>query len=361
MQVIQAAAVGILIALIFAVLILAKNLIIPMVLAVFIWYLINILRDGIGKIRFGNLRIPQPLAFTLALVTTLGVGVILINLIALSVNEVVRAAPSYQRNIDNLLFDIGEWLRLETAPQLSQLWGDFQLTRIVQTLAGTAASFLGSTGLILIYILFLFLEQKFFRPKMERLFESPKQQKAVRTILNQIYADTRTYLGIKTLTSISTGVISYIIMRSIGLDFALFWGLLIFLLNYIPTVGSIVATVFPSMLALVQFPTLGPFFGVLFGVGAVQVMVGNIIEPRLMGNTLNLSPLVILLSLGLWGSIWGIPGAILCVPFTVLLTIIFSRFPSTRFVAVLLSREGTVKTQPEEEELREAQEKLEQT
>lgn len=348
MQVIQAAAVGVLVALVFAVLILAKNLIIPMVLALFIWYLINILAEGISTIKFGKLRMPQPVAFAAALVVTLAVFGLLTNLISQSVNEVVRAAPSYQANIDNLLIQVGEWLGMETAPQLSQLWGDFRLTNLVQLLAGAAASFLGSSGLILIYILFLFLEQKFFRPKIEALFPNAKQKRDVHIIINQIYRDTRTYIGIKTLTSISTGFISYLIMKFVGLDFALFWGLLIFLLNYIPTVGSIIATFFPSILALVQFPTIGPFLIILISVTCVQVLVGNIIEPRLLGNTLNLSPLVILLSLALWGTIWGIPGAILCVPITVLVTIIFSRFESTRFVAIMLSREGQVRAQLED-------------
>jgi predicted PurR-regulated permease PerM len=348
MQVIQAAAVGVMVALVFAVLILAKNLIIPMVLALFIWYLINILTEGISSIKFGKLRMPQPLAFAAALIVTLGVFGLLTNLISLSVNEVVRAAPSYQANIDNLLIQIGEWLGLETAPQLSQLWGDYRLTNLVQLLAGTAASFLGSSGLILIYILFLFLEQKFFRPKIEKLFPNEKQKRDVQIIINQIYRDTRTYIGIKTLTSISTGFISYMIMTFVGLDFALFWGLLIFLLNYIPTIGSIIATFFPSILALVQFPTIGPFLVIVISVTCVQIIVGNIIEPRLLGNTLNLSPLVILLSLALWGTIWGIPGAILCVPITVLVTIIFSRFDSTRFVAIMLSREGQIRAQVED-------------
>lgn len=345
MQIVQAAAVGVLIALVFAVLILAKNLIIPMVLALFIWYLINILADAIGSIRYGSVRMPQKLAFVTALVAILGICGLLTQLISISVNEVVRAAPSYQANIDNLLIQVGEWMGLETAPQLSQLLGDFRLTRLVQMLAGTAASFLGSTGIILIYILFLFLEQKFFRPKIEGLFPNPKQKRDVEMIISQIYRDTRTYIGIKTLTSVCTGVISFLIMKSVGLDFALFWGLLIFLLNYIPTIGSIIATAFPSILALVQFPTIGPFLVIAFGVTSVQVFVGNILEPRLLGNTLNLSPLVILLSLALWGSIWGIPGAILCVPITVLLTIIFSRFESTKFVAILLSREGKIRAE----------------
>ena len=97
------------------------------------------------------------------------------------------------------------------------------------------------------------------------------------------------------------------------------------------------------MLALIQFPTFGPFFIVLFGVGAIQVVVGNVLEPKLMGNSLNVSPLIVMLSLTLWGSIWGIAGALLSVPITVMLLIIFAHFESTKYIAVLLSGDGSVK------------------
>jgi len=138
-------------------------------------------------------------------------------------------------------------------------------------------------------------------------------------------------------------VLSYIFMKVVGVDFAEFWAVLIFLLNFIPTIGSIVATIFPSLITLVQFESYTPFFVVLGGVTAIQVCVGNILEPRLMGNSLNLSPLVILLNLSLWGLIWGIPGMFLCVPFLVISAIVFSHVPQTRSIAILLSRDGQIK------------------
>ena len=106
-------------------------------------------------------------------------------------------------------------------------------------------------------------------------------------------------------------------------------GGLIFLLNFIPTIGSIIATIFPSALALVQFDTIGPFVLVVVLLTSVQILIGSFIDPKLMGNKLNLSPMVILISLGLWGSVWGIPGMFLCVPFTVIIMIICAYFPST--------------------------------
>jgi len=344
MRATQAAAIAIVITFVFAILTLGKDLIIPMVLAVFIWYLINILADSILSIRIRKIGVPRVIAFMLAFVIIIGSLVLFTNLISTSINNVLRSAPAYQDNVENLLERGSEWLGLDESPQLTQLLRKIDLTQLIQSLGLTLAGFIGSAGLILVYTLFIFLEQKCFLPKIDRMVGSEAQGAKVRRILRRIYDDTKTYIGIKTFTSLLTGFVSYWIMWAVGLDFAMFWALLIFLFNYIPTIGSIVATFFPSVLSLVQFPdSIGPFLVIVLGVSAVQVLVGNILEPRLMGNTLNLSPLVILLSLGLWGSLWGIPGAILCVPITVLLVIIFSNFESTRGVAVLLSKDGELR------------------
>jgi predicted PurR-regulated permease PerM len=343
MQLIQAAAVAIIITFVFAILTLGKDLIIPMVLAIFIWYLINILADGILRLRVRGIGVPRFIAFLLALVVIFGSLVLFGNLISTSINNVIRTVPVYQENIDALLDRGARWMGLDESPQLNQLIHQIDFTRIIQNLGFTLAGFIGNAGLILVYTLFIFLEQKCFLPKIDRMTGSGHQQTKVRRIMRQIYDDTKTYIGIKTFTSLLTGFVSYWIMASVGLDFAIFWALIIFLFNYIPTIGSIIATFFPSILALVQFPSLGPFLVVVIGVVLTQVIVGNIVEPRLMGNTLNLSPLVILLSLALWGTVWGVPGAILCVPITVLLAIIFSNFQNTRAVAVLLSRDGEIR------------------
>jgi predicted PurR-regulated permease PerM len=130
-------------------------------------------------------------------------------------------------------------------------------------------------------------------------------------------------------------------------DFAAVWGLLIFLLNFIPTVGSIVATIFPALIALAQSDGYTLFFLVLLGIGALQICIGNILEPRLMGSSFNLSPVVILLNLALWNAIWGIPGMFLCVPFLIIVAIVLSHFPQTRPVAIMLSSDGNLRVPKE--------------
>jgi AI-2 transport protein TqsA len=345
MKITHAAATAVIITFIFALLTLGKDLLIPMVLAIFIWYLINILADSIALLQIGKFRLPRVICFILALFVIIGSLTLFTNLVSSSINNVIKTAPTYQANVEKLIDEGATLFGLEESPQLNEIITKIDFSKILQGLGVTLAGFIGNAGLILIYTLFIFLEQKGFLPKIDRMVGDSNQREKVRRIMARIYRDTKTYIGIKTFTSLLTGVVSYAIMKSIGLDFAMFWALLIFLFNYIPTIGSIVATVFPSILALVQYPTAGPFLVIAIGVAATQMVVGNIIEPRLMGNTLNLSPLVILLSLALWGSIWGIPGAILCVPITVLMAIIFSNFEATRPVAVMLSRDGGIRSE----------------
>nr|WP_306303376.1 AI-2E family transporter [Pseudovibrio denitrificans] len=115
-----------------------------------------------------------------------------------------------------------------------------------------------------------------------------------------------------------------------------------FLLNYIPTIGSLIAVIFPSLLSLVYFDTLTPFIAITLGLGAVQFILGNLVEPRLMGTQLNISPLVIMISLSFWGALWGVIGMVLCVPLVVLAIIICAQFPSSRPIAILLSGDGNV-------------------
>jgi predicted PurR-regulated permease PerM len=142
--------------------------------------------------------------------------------------------------------------------------------------------------------------------------------------------------------SLITGVSSFIALLIIGVDTPLFWAFLIFILSFIPVVGALVAVLFPATIALFQFGDLTHFFLVLGIIGFIQLIVGNILEPRIMGNSLNVSSLVVILSLSFWGMIWGITGMVLSVPITVIMIIFFSQFPATKSVAIILSEKGEV-------------------
>jgi predicted PurR-regulated permease PerM len=127
-----------------------------------------------------------------------------------------------------------------------------------------------------------------------------------------------------------------------GVKFAALWGLLIFMLNFIPTVGSIFAVIISLVVVLVQFGSLSYLLSIGVLLTVIQLLIGNVLDPRLMGRSLNLSPIVLLLALGFWGAIWGVLGMFLCVPFMVIMNIVLSHFPQTRNIAILLSADGKI-------------------
>ncbi len=204
----------------------------------------------------------------------------------------------------------------------------------------------GKAFLIIIYTLFLLLEEPFFSSKIKAIYSSNKEYNEVSSILTQIDKSIGRYISIKTLVSLITGFFSYLALLFIGIDAPLFWAFLIFLMNFIPTIGSLIATVFPAVFIMLQFGEIMPGVWTLIIVGGIQLIMGNYVDPKLTGNSLNVSPLVVILGLSFWGAIWGIIGMILSVPISVMMIILFAEFPATRSIAILLSKKGNVIKNP---------------
>lgn len=315
-----------------------RDLLIPFAIAVMIWYLINALKRLFGR----SGRIPDWLALTLSILTMLvGLGIV-VEIISGNIAAVGVAAPAYQANIEKLIDSGMRLAGLEKLPTIGQVIEQFDVRSMVGGVAGAAANVAGNAGLILIYIVFLLVEQQTFGRKISALCPNAAREAEVRKVLADIQRRTQTYVAVKTLLSVATGVLSYVILVAVGVDLAGFWAFLIFLLNYIPTIGSLLGVVFPALLTIIQFGEPGPFLVVAIGLGAVQIVIGNVIEPRMMGKSLNLSPLVVIISLVVWGSIWGVTGMFLCVPITVIMMIVLAEFRQTRPVAILLSADGKV-------------------
>lgn len=342
MKMLNFTAAAIFVVLVFYLLVVGEALLLPLVIAITFWYLINTLANAFAQLRFGNFRFPKSACLAASFFTFVLLVYLLVNFLSGRFRAVVEVAPIYQQNLmarlENLPFIDYSRLEEQNFMQLVTLWID--IPTYATSVAASFAGILASGGLILIYMAFLFLEQKHFHAKIDALVGNRGNVADVDEVIERIHEDIQKYLGIKIFTSALTGILSYIFLRIVDVDFAGVWGLLIFLLNFIPTVGSIVATIFPAMIALAQSDGYALFVLVLIGIGAVQVCVGNILEPRLMGSRFNLSPLVILLNLALWGYIWGVPGMFLCVPFLIIITIVLSYFPATRPIAIMLSSNG---------------------
>jgi predicted PurR-regulated permease PerM len=318
-----------------------RELLIPIALAVLIWYLINAIARAVDHMVPGY-TLPHWLGLSVALIVMSlafwGIG----KMIGGSIAGVSEAAPLYQQNLDDLIRRGAAYVGAEEVPTMADVFDKLDLQAIIGRFAESAASVAGRIGIILVYVMFLLLEEQSFNRKLSALFPDREREASVRKILRQIQGDVQTYLALKTMMSVLTGAVSYAVLIMIGVDFAAFWAFVIFLLNFIPTIGSLVGVIFPALLTIIQFNALTPFVIVVVALGAAQFLIGNVLEPKLMGSSLNLSPLVMILSLSLWGQIWGIVGMFLCVPIMVMLMIVLAHLPYTRPVAIAMSGSGRI-------------------
>ena len=201
---------------------------------------------------------------------------------------------------------------------------------------------MGNFILIALYVGFMLAERGQVTSKLGHLFANEKHAVEVQQTVDDIVNGLRDYIWIKTLMSVFTAAVSYAVLKWLGVDFSETWALLIFLLNYIPSIGSVLGVVFPALIALIQFDTVSQFLVIAVLLSGAQFLIGNVLEPAIMGRTLNLSPFVVMVSLAFWGMIWGLVGAFLSVPLTAAIAIACSKVQSWRWVAVLLSENGRV-------------------
>lgn len=319
-----------------------KSFLIPLILSLLAWSLLNALSNHIMDLRIGSITTPRWLA-TLLSIMLLGLFLLgIYQILASQAADLTKAAPVYQANFTRLLNDLVTWLGIEQLPTSGSFIDSVNIGSILSLVGASIGSIFTSIILIVIYTGFLFAEQKVIPAKRAKLFTDDEHQGRTNRLFTEIASQVQRYILMKTAISLLTGLLSYIVLKLVGVDFAAVWALLIFLLNYIPNIGSFLGVAFPALLTLVQFDTLTPFLITTLSLLTIQIIVGNVIEPAYMGKSLNLSPLMIILSLTFWGILWGIPGMFLSVPLMVVTTIICSRFESLRWVAVVLSADGTV-------------------
>ncbi|WP_422089862.1 AI-2E family transporter [Tenacibaculum ovolyticum] len=324
-------------------LVIGKGILIPFIFALIFWFLTREIRKTIYKMPFAKKIIPYWLSnlFVFTLIV-LGFGFIS-EIITNSITDLSTSYSKYEPNIGAIIKSLDAYFHIDIIKSIKSVIGDFDYGSVLGDIANGISSLLGDTFMIVIYALFIFLEESSFKKKLIKIFEDKESSYAsMQSMLSKIEFSISNYLRLKTYVSLLTGVLSYIVLLIVGVDSAPFWAFLIFLLNYIPTIGSLIATVFPAIFSLIQFGEFTPFLIVLTAVGSVQVIVGNVIEPKLFGKSLNLSPLVTILSLAIWGKIWGVTGMILSVPITVIMIIIFSQFEKTKSVAIFLSENGDI-------------------
>lgn len=321
-------------------LLIGRPILLPIVTAVISVYIMVSMVEFLARqpvLRHFPVFLLRALVLAGFIVSFIGLAVVLAGM----VQEIIAVAPQYEANLLPPLEALATQFGFET----ETLWNDLldaTIQRVdLQSLAVTTLGGFASVGftvfLVVIYAGFLLAERGVFAQKISAAFtDEGRAEKALR-LVGDINSQIRQYLAVKTLINIILGIVTYIILITIGVDFALFWAVSIALLNYIPYVGSYVGVAFPVILSLGQFAYLPTTLLLLVLLTSAQVFVGNVLEPRWIGRQLNMSPFIVLVALSVWSALWGIPGAILAVPMTSIIIIITSSFDQTRFVAVFLS------------------------
>jgi len=288
----------------------------------------------------GSLRAVVAVAIALGALATVA-WTVLGNMGRLSAN-----LPDYQASLLAAIQAFAARFGVEDAPTWETLRAVAiergHLGAMLGTTVSAATAIIAGVTIVLLYMAFLLVERESLPGKIARIVPDPAHAARLRAIVADINARVGTYLALKALLGAIQAVASYAVMRAFDLEFATFWAMLILLFNFVPYLGSILSVLLPVAMGVVQFGDPGTVLLLALALGAVQFVVGNFVDPMLLGNSLNLSPLVILVSLSVWTSLWGVAGAFLAVPVTATLAIVFSEFAATRPIAVLLSRDGSL-------------------
>jgi len=337
---IRLAAWGAIAAITVALLVLGEALLVPLAIAVFIWVLLGAIKSQLIRAAPETMHVPDWLANVFAILV---IGIATYSSIALITSqsdELAAAIPVYQANFAVLFTGLKEILHVEELPTTETLLGQLDMAAILTSIGDSVTALMSDVMLIAIYVGFLLAEEHVLPEKIRHLSRDAVKAERVSNLASDVTASVQRYIGMKTVISLATATVSYAILALVGVDFAAVWALLIFFLNFIPTIGSIIAAVFPSLLTLVQFDTITPFLVVATGLGITQFTFGNVIEPSYMGRSLNLSSFMILLALSFWGLVWGVAGMFLAVPITVMTGIVCAQFKGLRWIAVILSVDG---------------------
>ena len=311
-----------------------RNVLTQFALAALLWLGIG----GIASWLERKARLDRRLALVAGGLFGAGLTGVAVWLFVTNVTTMGAQWASYQTRLDALIVDAYQLAGVAApAPTTQQLAARFSLDNWLAEAALGAQSALGDAVFILLYLAFIFAASSTFPAKLEAIFPNPQARSSAKDLLGRMRRSMETYLWVQTIISLIITILTYATLLLIGLENALFWSFLIFFLNFIPTIGSILATILPTVFALVQFPDLGSVALVALGVGFWQFFIGNVVQPRLMGDSLNLSALAVLVSLAVWGALWGIAGAFLSAPLTVMAMIALAQFRSTRWIAILLS------------------------
>ncbi|WP_445809788.1 AI-2E family transporter [Yoonia sp.] len=323
----------------------ARFILISLATAIILFSLTSDVINFIARQRIGPLRIPNAIASIAAMVLIATALLILTSVLLAQINTVLVTTLAYTERAPSAIASMFAWLGEDSQAAIFNAVRSVDASSYLRSAAGQASGITQATVLIILFVGFLFAERIWFDTKLESLIGDKAQALRVRKIIQSIIHRVNYYLLVKTVISGITGAMVYALALAFQLELATALGIITFVLNFIPNIGSIIATGLIALVAHVQFGEPNTTLVIFAIATCIQFLNGNVIDPMLMGRALRLSSFGIILSLAFWGAVWGVPGMFLSVPIMVMLLVVCSDVPQLRPFAILLSREGFPETE----------------
>jgi len=254
--------------------------------------------------------------------------------------QMVEQAPALIDRIEQVVQSIGRALHLHETLHLAALLGQVNVAQVAGFLLSGVQGVGGTVLLVIIYFGFMLSGRARISRKFDTIAAESRSDNLTKALIERTAADIRTYMWVQTVTGLMITAGATAVMLAVGLDNVLFWTVVFFLLTFIPQIGVTVGSVAPALFALLQFPTTWQAIVIFAVIQVVAFVVGNLIYPRMQADTQNIDPIATILALSFWTLLWGVAGAFLAVPMTLMLMMVFAQFDSTKWVAAALSNDG---------------------
>jgi len=314
-----------------------RDILTPLVLALFLMVLI----DGLARVLEHRIpRFPHRAAMPVAIILSIILFAVTVYLMVDNTTAFIGQLVGYGPKLHATAARVAGQFGVTVPPTMTELLARLNPSQYAGTVAQKFQNFASDAVFVLIYLGFLIASRNGFGRKIVILFPSRESREHATHLFTRVRTGVERYVWVQTITGLMIAGAAWAIMAAVGLNNALFWAFFIFIAAYIPMIGAAVSILLPPLFALVQFDTYWQAITLLIGLEAVFSVMGNIVLPKMQGDSLNLDPVVILLSLAFWSAIWGLPGAFLSSPLTVMAMVILVQFPATRWIAVLLSEDG---------------------
>lgn len=314
-----------------------RGILVPFIIAFVFAVLVNAL------VRFIRSRRPKAPDWAVAGIAALVVMLLAgggIFVMAQGMVQIVAEGPQLADRLDHIVQDAGRWLHLREEVHLSTIIGTISVPEIagsvLSSIQGIATGFL----LMVVYFGFMIAGRERVSRKIDNAIDSSERARTIKQVAGRAAADIETYVWVQTITGLMLTASALVIMTAVGLSNVLFWTVIFFLLTFIPNIGITVGSILPSLFALVQFPTYWQAIAIFAVTQVAATIIGNFIYPRMQAETQNIDPVVTLLALSFWTVLWGLAGAFLAVPMTLMSMMVFAQFDETKWVAAFLSNDG---------------------